>query len=314
MDNRFQRYKDGELTDEEFREFRDDVNQMSDEELSWHLDHLQADFDLTDDEVDTLHQELMLAIKMEKRRSRRLRIVAFSSVAAAICILIVSAFMISDLKSNSVPKALIAKGTTIATQRGERASVMLPDSSRVTLGPESTLTYELSSFVENNRAIAYSGQGDFKIHSDKAHPFTIVSGELQVTVTGTEFTIVNRKESNRCEVELTQGVIDVRYGAKGRSVTMNENETAVIDKTTGTMQIIGSDTHNISESKTGLIYQSAPLAKIAADIRRYYDVEICISPAYRASTFTGLIPTNNLELALFTLNQTIGQGAIAVKR
>lgn len=314
MDNRFDKYKNGELSDSEFREFRDDVNRMSDEELSAYLDTMHVDFDLTDDDIAELSDTLNAEIAQEKRHPIRTRWFAWVSVAAVCAVLVAGALWVSDIKRNSVPRELISKVTAVSTRNGEKATVMLPDGSTVKLGPASQLSYAIGDFAENNRQIQYMGCGDFKVQADKAHPFTITSKELTVTVTGTEFAVINREGSDLCEVQLTRGVVAVKYGDAGSSVTVKPNETVVINKSTGRIEVVGSREHYLQESDAGLIYTSAPLSRIAADLRRYYDVEVAIAPAFRDAAFTGLVPVNDLDMALYTLNQTVGAGAVTVRR
>ncbi len=314
MDDRFDKYKNGELSDSEFREFRDDVNRMSDEDLSAYLDTMHADFDFTDDDTARLAAQLNEDVVREKRRLRRMKWLAWTSAAAACAIVVAGGLWISDIKRNSVPRELISKMTAISTRNGEKATVILPDGSTVKLGPASQLQYEIGDFAENNRQIQYMGCGDFKISADKAHPFTINSNDLKVTVTGTEFTVINRPGSDLCEVQLTRGEVAVKYGDDGRSVTINPNETVVINKSNGRIEVVESSEHNLRESEAGLIYTSAPLSRIAADLRTYYNVEVSIAPEYRSVTFTGLVPVNDLDLALYTLNQTVGAGAVMLRR
>lgn len=73
--------------------------------------------------------------------------------------------------------------------------VVLPDSSKVALNPNSRIAYA-NNFAAN-RKIEITGEAYFKVKKDKKHPFQVFCNETTTTVLGTSFTVA---ENNRKEV------------------------------------------------------------------------------------------------------------------
>ncbi|WP_264553587.1 FecR family protein [Flavobacterium sp. N2038] len=89
--------------------------------------------------------------------------------------------------------------------------VVLPDSSKIELSPNSKISYANNFAL--NRKIELIGEAYFKVKKDKQHPFQVFCDETTTTVLGTSFTI---KESEKKEVtvELYEG--SVQMNVKGQ--------------------------------------------------------------------------------------------------
>lgn len=89
--------------------------------------------------------------------------------------------------------------------------VVLPDSSKVELSPNSKISYGANFAL--NRKIEIDGEAYFKVKKDKQHPFKVFCDETTTTVLGTSFTV---KESKNEEiiVELFEG--SVQMNVKGK--------------------------------------------------------------------------------------------------
>lgn len=85
--------------------------------------------------------------------------------------------------------------------------LILPDGSLVRLMPKGTIVYR-KIFTEN-RDIYLEGEAAFEVASDKAHAFTVYSGELSTTVLGTSFRIKAMPEDEIITVRLNTGKVVV---------------------------------------------------------------------------------------------------------
>ena len=90
--------------------------------------------------------------------------------------------------------------------------VVLPDSSKVELGPNSKIIYGNNFAL--NRKIEIDGEAYFKVKKDKQHPFQVFCDETTTTVLGTSFT-VKESENKEVTVELFEG--SVQMNVKGQS-------------------------------------------------------------------------------------------------
>jgi len=89
--------------------------------------------------------------------------------------------------------------------------VVLPDSSKVELGPNSKIIY--GNDFALNRKIKMDGEAYFKVKKDKKHPFQVFCDETTTTVLGTSFR-VKESENEEVTVELFEG--SVQMNVKGQ--------------------------------------------------------------------------------------------------
>ncbi|RZJ51591.1 MAG: FecR family protein [Flavobacterium sp.] len=90
--------------------------------------------------------------------------------------------------------------------------VILPDSSKVELNPNSKIVY--ANNFEVNRKIEIEGEAYFKVKKDKKHPFQVFCNETTTTVLGTSFT-VKGNTAKEVTVALYEG--SVQMNVKGQS-------------------------------------------------------------------------------------------------
>jgi len=89
--------------------------------------------------------------------------------------------------------------------------VVLPDSSKVELSPNSKLSFGKN--FASNRKIEIDGQAYFKVKKDKQHPFQVFCNETTTTVLGTSFT-VKESEKEEVTVELFEGSVQMNIKGK----------------------------------------------------------------------------------------------------
>lgn len=90
--------------------------------------------------------------------------------------------------------------------------VVLPDSSKVELSPNSKIIYGTDFAL--NRKIKMDGEAYFKVMKDKKHPFQVFCDETTTTVLGTSFK-VKESENKEVSVELFEG--SVQMNVKGQN-------------------------------------------------------------------------------------------------
>ncbi|KAF2342447.1 FecR family protein [Flavobacterium tistrianum] len=108
---------------------------------------------------------------------------------------------------NAVLAENIIENTTSAIKY-----VVLPDSSKIELGPNSKISYGNNFAL--NRKIEIEGEAYFNVKKDKQHPFQVFCDETTTTVLGTSFTVKETK-NEQVTVELFEG--SVQMNVKGQS-------------------------------------------------------------------------------------------------
>ena len=123
-------------------------------------------------------------------------------------------------------------GNTIENTTSIVKSIVLPDSSRVELSPNSKIVYADNFAV--NRKVEVSGEAYFKVKKDKKHPFQVLCNETTTTVLGTSFTVTGHNQ-NGVEVALYEGSVQMNVKNQDKKWILKPgekftygNETAVV--------------------------------------------------------------------------------------
>ena len=99
--------------------------------------------------------------------------------------------------------------------------VILPDSSKVELSPDSKIMYGNNFAL--NRKIKMDGEAYFKVKKDKQHPFQVFCDETTTTVLGTSFT-VRESENEEVTVELFEGSVQMNVKGKDQKWILKPGE------------------------------------------------------------------------------------------
>jgi len=112
----------------------------------------------------------------------------WTSVAA--CVIIVLVLSVMHWGSPTTPLVETPTTEMIAFEATTPATCYLPDSTKVILSANSSLTYA-PDFGNNNRDVTLVGEGYFEVTHSNDLPFVVTSNDFKVQVTGTHFTIAN---------------------------------------------------------------------------------------------------------------------------
>jgi transmembrane sensor len=229
--------------------------------------------------------------------SRRWRVVASLAAAAAIAAVVVGSW--NNRRTASVSPVMSAM--TWSTAVGERDSVRLADGSTVILGPSSQLDV-VAGFGGAAREVVLRGEGYFAVVHDTAHPFTVHSGGATIVDVGTSFA-VRDGEGSTVHVAVTAGSVRVSLRsatdsgvvlAAGDAVTVSAGALGQVAR--GTMT--GDDT---AFARGALVLRDAPLPQVAAELRRWYGIELRVTDSAMArrrltATFAGESPEEAMAI------------------
>ncbi len=198
---------------------------------------------------------------------------------------------------------------TFATRTGEHMQVTLPDGSQVNLGARSKLSIDYSRNARDVRL--ESGEAFFAVQKDATRPFRVHVLDGIVTAVGTAFDV--RATNDRVLVAVAEGTVQVtgstpalprgdaaslappdlqarpvarlRRGEAADFVNHPENHTLEATVVTHV------DPAEPARWREGwLVYRDEPLRNVLADIGRYTDRNIVISPSLSLSPhFTGAV-------------------------
>jgi transmembrane sensor len=173
----------------------------------------------------------------------------------------------------------------VATRRGERLELGLPDGSHVVLGAESRLRYSTKDFA-GARTLYLEGQGFFAVSHDPKHPFVVHARGASVQAVGTAFGVRAYHDDSTVDVAVAVGRVLMRAkaSAPGADAMLDVGDLGQIDEAGRVTVHRGANLDSYLGWVRGrLIYDMAPAATVLRDLERWYDVSIQIDSAAQRS-------------------------------
>jgi transmembrane sensor len=246
---------------------------------------------------------------LRERLVRSLRAPRWASVAAATAAIVMVVWLGFSFDAFS----FLRRPTQVATQVAEVRETTLPDGTRVMLGAQSQLSFEVTQRMRH--ATVVGGDAYFAVTSDSARPFTVSIGDVQVRVVGTQFEV--RRRSGEVSVAVAEGTVDVlRTDAAIAAVRLHRGEalTARSGLASAVREVEPTD---IAAWRSGrLVYDNAELRDVVADANRYARSQIVIADvqltglrvttSFRASQVEGMVETLQAALPLVAERQPNG--------
>jgi ferric-dicitrate binding protein FerR (iron transport regulator) len=190
---------------------------------------------------------------------------------------------------------------------GKTFSVTLPDSSRVVLGPQSTLEVP-GTFGRGDRTVTLTGDAYFDVRHDASKPFRVHAGTAVIEDVGTTFTIES-DAATMATVSVVSGSVRVtRADATATPVVLAAGDRGVVERG-GAIDVERNvvrpeDTEWISGR---LGFRDAPLSRVAAEMERWYGVKIRVADSSMLDRrITTSFEGESVEKALQILELTIG--------
>jgi transmembrane sensor len=181
--------------------------------------------------------------------------------SAAAAIVVLGAVLIG----RSPKTALHHQSHSYTTTTGQRATVTLPDGSRVLLAPHSTLM-AAETFGET-RLVSLIGEAQFDVQAQSAAPFIVQTGAVTTTVLGTTFDVRRYPDDATVRVVVTRGKVATRN--RHTSVTLTEGTVAQLTDSTATTTV--TDPTIYTDWTHGrLAFTDAPVSVMLAALERWY--------------------------------------------
>lgn len=274
-------------------------------------------------------------VPLPSHRGRRWAWAAGSLAAAAA---VVFAFVALDsVRPSAAP--LVRSATTPI---GGFEKIDLPDGSVVNLNTSSAV--EVAFTATERRIQLLRGEASFTVAKDRARPFIVRVGQVDVRAVGTVFNV--RCHPTAVEVLVTEGKVRVDDAASGRSLLAAQSESQTIAAAprpaipgpsigapAPTLESLLVEGHRITietavaapatvvpvavapqEAARSLAWQSRrlefsaqPLAEVVAEFNRYNRHQLVIEDADLATQrFGGKFPANDIESFVLLLESNFG--------
>jgi transmembrane sensor len=262
--------------------------------------------------------------------SRR-QLVYLSSAAAAVLVLLAVSLAFYYSGFSRLMKEQVAEGSTyIFSPRGQRTSIILPDSTKVWLNSESSLSYS-TDYNHKVREVTTRGEAFFEVSKNPDKPFYVLANEVRVKVYGTSFNVKAFPDENRIETTLIEGKLSVTpiksQGEPGREIFLKPNEKCIYVRGTKEMRLeSGKEKSSIRELREAttipkfiirknistaveaqwkdgkLLFEDESFAELAVKLERWYDVKIhFVDSGIRNYKFTGSFNKETVNQAMEAL-------------
>jgi len=195
----------------------------------------------------------------------------------------------------------------IAVEKGQKASTILPDGTKVWLNSQSKLTC-ITDFNVRRREVELQGEAYFEVAHDKSKPFRVKCGDLSVEALGTAFVVRNYKEDRLISSVLINGRIRVAT-LRGEIILM-PNERIEYDKKTHEKRVehITNASDFADWRHNEFRFENQSFKEIAKDIERAYNIKLIFgSKDIENMRFTGTVSNSSLEslLNVFALTSSL---------
>lgn len=314
-------YISGKIKPEELQFLRDRLNNASDDEIAESLGEIwngdideskvsQEQFERMRSRLDNTIANISLlkedaVSRHPERKNIRTVGMRWLKIAAGLLlpILLVTTLYLYE-ERNALANSVIAFSTT----KGERASVILPDGTKVTLNYDSKISYKPLTYNRGYREVYFEGEAYFDVAKNKDCPFLIDNKNLCVQVLGTKFNLSSRQKNPSATLALNEGSVRVSAVKSGISKDVKPGEVAVLDKQSGSIRVAMVD--NIDAYKAWqsneIVFSDTQLNHVIETLEDIYDIRIDVRSRKKIDGFNGTLPTNNLLQALNILRSAYG--------
>lgn len=234
-------------------------------------------------------------------------------IAAAI-VVVLAGSLVWRSAVNRPGNGPVATLKTYSTQPGQTDSIRLADGTEVVLGPGSELA------VTARRTARLSGDALFTVTHDGRRPFTVHAGGATIKDIGTVFAV---RSNPREAVHVV-----VRQGAVLLHATGKSDKDGVM-LAAGDHGVLETDGRVVAEkdratdddfawTRGELIFEQAPLAHVATELRRWYGIELQVADSsltnrHVTASFKGEGPEQVLNVIGLALGARIERnGNIAI--
>ncbi len=213
--------------------------------------------------------------------------VAYAGAVAAVLIIGIFNiwYFVSTFVSGSerVELAHIPEGYkhTIYTDKGVKAHVVLPDSTKVLLNCDSRIVFP-DKFSGPTREVFVSGEAFFEVTSDSLCPMVVTTPKkFRMEVKGTTFCISAYEDDPSARATLIEGSVDlISEGIKGAEAEtiMRPNDSYII--LSNNRVVLDPDDEAASRAigwtNGALIFDRTPMKDVISRLKRWYGVEFII--------------------------------------
>ena len=194
-------------------------------------------------------------------------------IAASVALILSSYFILKSVLFENDKAPL--KSILVQNSKGNKTTLILPDSSIVFLNANSTLEYS-DDFGKNSRDVKLSGEAFFDVRKGK-HDFVVATSNLSIQVKGTKFSVSSTDLDGTEKTTLEEGHVVLQIKGKekvydmkpGDQIMFNAHSKKVtLKKVNPTLYSAWKEDH--------LHFENTLLSEIVVKLENRYKVDISI--------------------------------------
>ncbi|HEY5469452.1 MAG TPA: FecR domain-containing protein [Bacteroidales bacterium] len=198
-----------------------------------------------------------------------------SAAATVACLIAIGGLSLWITGRKSFQQITVAS-TTVSTHQGEKAHIILADSTEIILNSESTLRYD-GQYNIKDRLVKFTGEAFFDVSTNPEKPFVVQLDKMKIYATGTRFNVFSFGNEDRVETTLEEGAITVSIKGK-ESIDVKSGQQVVYFVKSGKVIVheVAIDTYT-SWKENKLRFNDTPFEEVLRRIGRKYNVKFEIT-------------------------------------
>ena len=308
MENRieelYQQYLSGQLSQADFEQLQHDVTTVSDEEL-W--DIMCDNYSMTAEtaKMNCETQQRMLKNIHAKIKRKKLYALAYECLRYASMLVLIVALVGGSywwLTSSTAPAP---NYTYVSVLPGNKSKLTLPDGTNVTLNGNSQLRYDVEP-KKHREVVLIKGEAYFDVAKDANCPFRVHVNDMQIEVLGTQFNV--RLNEDAIETALFSGAVQLSSDSLLQDYQLRPGKKSIYRPVSHQITICDNDGLTDARWKDGyLAFNSLPFSKVLQEIENWYGVKFQLRNQHLANDkLTGAFYKETLESVLISLSMQYG--------
>lgn len=191
----------------------------------------------------------------------------------------------------------------VIADKGEKASLTLPEGSKVAINSDSKITY-YNDYNQKNRYVKLAGEAYFEVKHNPEKIFIVECGDIKVRVLGTSFGIKTYENEDNISIVLNSGKIQLTTPKE--EIEMAPNHRIIYNKArqTTTCERVNADDYT-DWKQNRLRFENESLETIMKTISRMHNINIVFEdPQLKSQRFTGTIDNTNIKSVLDAIKLT----------
>lgn len=277
------------------------------------FDQREQQSPLTAADTRRLADEMLAAIKHhtvlhESRLMPRIRRIWWRSAAAAALVLASLGYLFFD-QIQQVPSAQRADAPseffTYHTLPGQRAKLLLPDSTVIWLNGSTAIRYDKALDGAVREVFLDRGEAFFDVRPDTSRPFLVHANQLVTRVLGTSFNIQLTNDRSAYRLTVSTGKVGVTHRDSLASAAVLAAGQQLVYPHTGDYVVSEVDPTDFSAwTRNELVFRNASWAEVANRLHTWYGVTVALHLREGArETFTARFENPALETVLEALQK-----------